>query len=281
MIKTWLDRASQYKALVVGDGIIDEYCYVRPQGKSPKENLITHRYLSGESFRGGVWAAAKHLEGFCGSVEVYTGTKATRKLRYVEAEYKSKISEIHFAAEEPSADRPQFGAYDMVVVTDFGHGFVDKPMIDDLTAQASFLAVNAQTNSANYGFNLITKYQRADFVVIDEMEARLAACDREGPIEGVIRKLGFPKMIVTLGMHGAVGYDTDGFHRSPAVSDKVVDTMGAGDAFFCVTAPLAKAGAPMPVLLKVGNAAGAIKVGIVGHRQPVTRDRLEAALGGF
>jgi hypothetical protein len=52
-----------------------------------------------------------------------------------------------------------------------------------------FVAVSAQTNSANHGFNLITKYDRADYIVIDEPEARLAAQDRDSPLADVIVKL--------------------------------------------------------------------------------------------
>jgi sugar/nucleoside kinase (ribokinase family) len=57
----------------------------------------------------------------------------------------------------------------------------------------------------------------------------------------------------------------------PAYTKTVVDTVGAGDAFFAVTAPLAAAGGRMDQLTFVGNAAGAIKVGIVGHRQSVEK----------
>lgn len=278
MLRRWLDAVAGYKVLVVGDGIVDEYAYVKPQGKSPKENLITTRFLRLESFQGGVWAAAKHVEGFCAKVDVATGTMSTVKRRYVEAEYHAKLYEVHSDRYEESADEPQYADYDLVIVTDFGHGFVSKAMIEDMTAQAQYLAVNAQTNSANFGYNLITKYPRADYVVIDETEARLAARDREGPIESVIRRLGFENIVVTLGPHGSIGYDGT-FHRAPAISKDVVDTMGAGDAFFTVTAPLARAGAPMPVLLEVGNAAGAVKVGVLGHRRAVTREALEAMLG--
>jgi sugar/nucleoside kinase (ribokinase family) len=46
--------------------------------------------------------------------------------------------------------------------------------------------------------------------------------------------------------------------------------MGAGDAFFAVTAPMAKEG-DVSDLLRIGNAAGALKAQIVGHRAAVTK----------
>jgi bifunctional ADP-heptose synthase (sugar kinase/adenylyltransferase) len=269
-----LASISSYKVLLIGDGIVDEYVYVRPQGKSPKENIITNRIIRTETFRGGVWAAEGHVEEFCFETGIWRGEVEIIKRRFVEEGYMRKLFEVHEDRTRPMGyESIPIKEWDLVLVTDFGHGTVTPSMIGEMCADAKFLAVNAQTNSANIGFNLITKYPRADYVVVDELEARLAAHDRESPLEAIIERLGFPKIVVTRGKDGALGYDGE-FHYEPAVADKVVDTMGAGDAFFCVTAPFAKAGASMPELLKIGNAAGAIKCGVVGHRQPVTKEGL-------
>lgn len=268
--------------LVVGDGIIDEYVYVRPLGKSPKENIISNRILDTESFKGGVWAASAHIRSLVGdsNLHVFSGRNAVRKRRYVETGYIRKLFETHQeeGQETPQEAPPEPLGFDLCVVTDFGHGCLTPSLIERLTASKTFLAVNAQTNSANHGFNLITKYPRADYVVLDELEARLAAHDRDNKIEDVILKLGFKRIIVTLGPHGAIGFDGE-FYRASVKSGRVVDTMGAGDAFFCVTAPFACAGATIPELLTIGNAAGAIKCGVVGHRQPVTKEALTLYLG--
>ncbi|MCH8859419.1 MAG: cytidyltransferase, partial [Proteobacteria bacterium] len=62
------------------------------------------------------------------------------------------------------------------MVTDFGHG-----LINNWTLEANktgvFLAVAPQTNSANVGFNLLTKYEEFNpqYACLDEPEARLAA----------------------------------------------------------------------------------------------------------
>ena len=270
---------SEYKVLLVGDGIIDEYVYVRPQGKSPKENIISNRVLNSEQFRGGVWAAANHVDGFVKSVCVVGGTSSMRKRRYVETGYIRKLFETHEEEETAQETLPDPLGFDLTVVTDFGHGCLTPDLISRLSASQSFLAVNAQTNSANLGFNLITKYPRADFVVLDELEARLAAHDRDSRIEDVMLKLGFQRIIVTLGPLGAIGWNGN-FWRDSGKSGQIVDTMGAGDAFFCVSAPFACAGATMPELLRIGNAAGAIKCAVVGHRQPVTKEALVEYLQG-
>jgi sugar/nucleoside kinase (ribokinase family) len=255
--------------LVLGDAILDEYVYVKPQGKSPKENIITNRILRSEAFKGGVWAAAGHVREFCRHVDTVTGSQVTSKRRFVEEAGTRKLFEVHEVEEGlATLALTTIPDYDVVIVTDFGHGCLNASLIAQVEREARFLAVNAQTNSANHGFNLITKYKRADYVVLDELEARLAAHDRDSPIEAVIEKLGFKRLVVTLGPQGAIGWDGS-IHRAQGVSRGVVDTMGAGDAFFCVTAPLAAAGADMPTLLAVGNAAGAAKCRVVGHRKAV------------
>ncbi len=274
------NRVRDYKVLLVGDGITDEYRYVTPIGKSIKDDTLSTKYDSHrESFHGGVWAAAEHVKGFCSQVDVMVGDKIMLNRRYVDKTYMRKLFTVHHIHDlkEPIKEY-DIGSYDLVIVTDFGHGCLTPELIKRLTSEAKFLAVNAQTNSTNFGFNLITKYPRVDFVVIDEIEARLAAHDRDSPIEDVILKLGFNKIIVTMGNLGAIGYDHGGFVREDALTDKVVDTIGAGDAFLCVTAPFAKAGLPMRDLVRIGNAAGAIKVGIVGHRTSVNRESLEKYL---
>lgn len=272
-----LDAVKDYKVLVVGDWIVDEYRYVKPIGKAIKENTMSVMLEGSETFQGGVWAGAAHLKDFCKQVDVMTGDQIMHNTKYVESTYKHKLFSVH--EKKPSFEVAEYDipSYDLVIVADFGHGAVTPKLIDRLTKEAKYLAVNAQTNSTNYGFNLITKFPRADFVVVDELEARLAAHDKDGEIEDVILKLGFNHVIVTLGKNGAIGYDGD-FSRAMAGADRVVDTLGAGDAFLCVSAPFARHGYQMGDLLKIGNAAGAVKVGILGHQAAVTKEALRQYL---
>ena len=274
-----IESVKDSRVLFVGDKIIDEYHYVKPLGKALKEHLIPVEYQSQEIFHGGIEAAANHARTFCKTVEVASYGPITRKVRLIDKTYFRKLFEIHYNGER-LPDRVMSLDYDVIVVADFGHGAVTPTAIEAIYASGKFLAVDAQTNSANAGFNLITKYPRADYIVVDEPEARLAAADRYGPLEGVVRKLAAgrcPRMVVTLGNKGALGYEGGLFFHSPALSEHPVDTLGAGDAFFAVTAPMARTG-NMADLLLIGNAAGAMKTQIVGHRASITKDALIAFL---
>lgn len=268
-----IESVRDYTVLFVGDTIIDEYRYVSALQKSPKEHLIPVRYESGEVFHGGVEAAAAHAQSFCKRVEIDNSGPVTRKVRYVDGDMRKLFEVQHtLASIEP---KPCVVA-DVLVVADFGHGAISEQRARHLSYH-SFVAVNAQTNSANYGYNLITKYPRADYICIDEPEARLAARMRSEPIEEVIRYIAdaccCETIVVTLGKNGAIGYQRGAFVSRPARSDRVRDTMGAGDAFFAVTAPMAKTG-HISDLLTIGNAAGALKTAIVGHRRSITKNEL-------
>ena len=282
-----LDSVKDLRVLLVGDMIVDEYVYVRPVGKAIKEAALSSMVVRRENFLGGVWAAAEHVRQFCSApnVDLWLGQTRMWNSRLVDDVYFRKMTVTHEVL--PGYERewvPDIKSYDLVIVCDFGHGALTKERIELLCREAKYLAVNAQTNATNYGFNLITKYRRADFVVLDELEARLAVHDRDMAIDRVIMQLGYPNVIVTRGIHGAIGSSisehTSQLVQQESIADKVTDTMGAGDAFFAITSLFASVGTPMKELIDIGNAAGAVKVGIVGHRKPVDKESLRSYLNG-
>lgn len=58
----------------------------------------------------------------------------------------------------------------------------------------------------------------------------------------------------------------------PAFVESGFDTMGAGDAFIAIAAPLVAAGLPVEMASFAGNVAGGLKTTILGHRWHVGRD---------
>ena len=138
------------------------------------------------------------------------------------------------------------------------------------------------------GYNLITRYPRADYVCIDGPEARLALSDRISSAGDIVFHLAArlkecPKLIVTQGGTDAShsSDDQEAVHTIPAVARKIVDTVGAGDAFLAVTSPLVAAGTPMNLVGFVGNVVGALKVEIVGTGIRSTRSALIKGVTGL
>jgi rfaE bifunctional protein nucleotidyltransferase chain/domain len=218
-----------------------------------------------------------------------------RKIRFVEPTYVRKLFEVCHINDTPlpAAVRDKFlqdlsekiKHVDVVIVCDFGHGFLDAQAVDLLQREAPFLAVNVQSNSANIGYNLMTKYRRADIVCVDAMEARLAARNKHANLSEIAAKI-LPNLIesksiiVTHGKNGCLTFDADtgdSIHI-PAFKHAVVDTIGAGDAFFVMAALFSKAGANNELAAFVGNVAGSIKIGVVGHRQPLTKLQLQRSI---
>jgi rfaE bifunctional protein kinase chain/domain/rfaE bifunctional protein nucleotidyltransferase chain/domain len=313
-----IEKVKDYRVLVVGDTIIDDYIYANPMGKSPKENIIATRYEEEEVFAGGVIAAANFMASICGSVDVVTilgavdsyrdvvessikdnviltvlerpSAPTTRKQRFVEPTYVKKLFEVYFMDDSPLPPdvetrlndiiNERAADYDLVVVTDFGHGMLQPSTIKLLTEKAKFLAVNAQSNSANLGYNLITRYPRADYICIDSHEARLAAGNKFKEVADIItddlsRRIDCDKITVTLGSEGCVTFGNDtGVHEVPAIAGVPIDTVGAGDAFFSITAPLVASGASIKDAGFIGNIAGGLKIGIVGHRRSIEKAAL-------
>lgn len=301
------------KVLVIGDIIIDEYHYCTGMGKSQKDNIIATKFLKKETFAGGALAAANHAAGFCKNVTILSciGTKnnyekfikghlkpnikqkffyrkdapTVVKCRFVDPAFLNKLFEICYL--EDTSYMPvilekeicsylnlNLSKFDIVIATDFGHGLITPKVVNILCKKSKFLAVNVQTNSANIGFNLITKFKRADYICIDEPEIRMACHDKFSSVKDLILKIskecGCNKIIITRGHHGSLVYSKkEGFSEIPVFSKEVIDRIGAGDAYFSVTSPCAFKNVPIEILGFIGNATGAIKVLIVGNRSPV------------
>lgn len=311
-ITTDMKKMKSLKVLVIGEAIVDEYHYCFPMGKSAKESIVASKFLKEESFAGGVLACANHTSDFVKEVKILSvlGKEDSKeefirsclkpnvsskfilnkdaptivKRRYVWDAFLVKLFEIVFMNEAPISEYvekkilvfldKELPKYDLVIATDYGHGLFTKAIIDKISKQSKFLALNVQTNSANIGFNLITKYPRADYVCIDHTEMRLAHHDRFGDIRKLVKntakqlKAGY--VAATLGHQGSIVWSAkDGFAETPVLSKEVVDRMGAGDAFLAITAPCVRAGLPPDLVGFIGNTVGALAVRTIGNRTPI------------
>lgn len=316
-IRDHLERLGRLRVLLVGDGIIDEYHYCASMGRSTKAPLVVYKYRTHETYPGGAFAIANHLAGLCGQVHLVTllGRHDTReefiranlrpnvtptflyrddapsivKKRYLDQYLGQKVFEVNYLNDDPIHEALQQQAvdhlrhvsagHDVTLLSDFGHGFITEAIIQAAREKSRVLAVNTQTNGANAGFNLITKYQGVDYVCLDEPEARLAVQERFGPIEAVARRLARSIaarcMVITLGKRGSVGVDAKNeLVHCPIFSTRVVDTVGAGDAFFSYSSVCYTAGLPLDLVSFIGNVVGAIKVLTVCNKKPVHKDEL-------
>jgi len=313
----YLNKLKKLKVLVIGDGIIDEYYYCESMGRSAKNPIIVNKYITHEVFAGAVFIIANHIAGLCNTVHLTTllGSEDPRedfilnnlkpnvkarffyrddgptvvKRRYIEQSRNQKLFEVNYLnnyyIDEDCESRiieylkSALPDYDLVLVSDFGHGFITDKIIKAIGRYSRIFAVNTQTNAANTGYNMITKYHNTNFVCLDETEARLATQERFTDIKEVgqkiIRSIKADHLIITLGKKGSIGFNReDVTNVTPVFSTKVVDTVGAGDAFFAFTAPCFAQGMPLDLVSFIGNAVGALAVQIIGNKKPVEKYEL-------
>ena len=319
-IMNQIESLTDLKVLVIGDTIIDEYHYIKSLGKSSKSPTLSTQFVRAEVFAGGVLAIANHLNEFAGEVHLVTclGTEndqldvieekisediKTRyfyrndgptpaKRRYIAEYMNAKVFEVTYMNDEDLEKsleaemiaylESQIPNYDLIVVSDFGHGLITPGIREFLMNADIFVCVNAQTNSNNYGYNYITKYKGADYISIDENEIRLPFGEKYGKLEGLIHQLnevtGCPSITITLGQKGSVYYRDGEFSYAPAMAGSVVDSVGAGDAVLSISSLLAYKQVDPDLMTMIGNAMGALAVNILGNERPVNKVELKKTI---
>lgn len=312
-----LSELQKLKILVIGDTIIDQYVYSKPLGKSTKEPIVVHKFLEEESYAGGTLATANNVGALCDTVTLVTllGEKKSYehfvrqhmreriklklffhkdirtivKRRYIDEVTKQKLFQISYIDDDVRLSviersmvvylKAEIPKYDFVIINDFGHGVLTKKIIRAIYSKAKYVALNVQANSANYGYNIVTKYPRANFICIDEQEIRLATHNRYEDLPNLIKRV-FAKMkcqhmIITRGPYGSNSYSTEtGLLHVPALTQKVVDRVGAGDALFAISSPCIYAGMDLLSSTFLGNIAGAMQVATIGNKTPIDSDEL-------
>jgi sugar/nucleoside kinase (ribokinase family) len=166
-------------------------------------------------------------------------------------------------------------------VADFGHGLFEGAPLRAIGDLSTFVALNVQTNSSNFGFNPFTKHKKFNYLSIDLKEARVAYQDRYSSNVELIRKIreDFSKhdraVAMTLGPQGSYYLPRGKAEvKAPAFADSVVDALGAGDAFFSISSLLVKTGAPDIVVPFLGNLFAALKTKIIGNKSAISRSQL-------
>ena len=308
-----LEALKKLNVLVLGDTIIDEYHYTVPLGQSAKGHHLAVKYKSTEQFAGGVLALANHIAGFAGNVTLLTtlgeddsfetfirsklqdkikpvffikkNSRTLVKRRFVDMDL-LKLFEVYLVDEDellpPELDEKvcawldsELNKFDVVIIPDFGHGFITDKMIQVLEKKSKYMAVNTQVNSGNRGYHAISRYSRADLVSLNEPELRLATHNRYDSVEILAQKvcqtINAKHVSVTRGTNGAImlSHEKNEIHRAPVLSTKVIDRIGAGDAFLSLAGISLGAGLSSELTTFIASAAAAIDVQIVCNRDPI------------
>ncbi len=317
-IKIEIDNLKNLKVLVIGETIVDQYVFCEALGKSGKEPVLALRDLSMEEYAGGAAAIARHLSDFCGEISFLsmigenkehedfilnnlpknikhyfinkTGSPTIQKKRYLDYISKSKILGIYSLDDSQfnDKDQTQFHSFldelipkhDLVIISDYGHGFISKNTAKKLSKKKPFISLNAQVNAANIGYHTMNNYNNIACTIINETELRHELRDREAPLKTLMKKLASnlktENLIVTQGNSGATLYSKidDDYYHCPAFASKVVDKIGAGDAMLAIISCALKMGLDKNLSLFMGSLAAAQAVESIGNSKPVNKIQL-------
>ncbi|MBS3132523.1 hypothetical protein J4470_00135 [Candidatus Woesearchaeota archaeon] len=314
-LKEALSQFKRIKILVIGDTIIDEYHFTRPKGRATKDPILSVDYVNHEVYGGGILAVANHVSNFADEVTCITAigdrndrkdfitgalnknvdlkllvkkdSPTTIKKRYLDNIRNEKLFKVEFINEAPIDEETEkkligfleqeLPKNDLVLLGDFGHGLITEKVIKLLEEKSKYLAVNAQCNSANLGFNFVTKYSKPKYITMDITELQYAVSDRFSTVDVLMKKLrdktGFSNFLVTMGKEGAGYFNNNNIRFSPAFVTRPKDTVGAGDAVFSVTSLFSCLG--MKELIPfIANCAGGIAVSYLGNKESINKEKL-------
>jgi len=305
-ILEFIHAAAPLRVCVIGETIIDRWTPVSAEGVSSKSTCPTAR-VEGTSRDqlGGAYVIARHLKEFVAQVDLITHdfraqtsepldpdivhhfytTGALIKERLYQPQLNTKVFELkHFSLKEGYNNHFALADYDLVIVADFGHGMLNRDEAARISASTpGYLAVMAQSNSSNLGFNRVDKYPRAQLYCIDTVELRLCLnlneqVDFQHHLPNMRRYIQFERLFTTLGSQGALLYSAEELTAFPALVKHMVDPIGAGDAFFSLASLCGYLQLPAERALLIASLAGALNTQWLCNDHHITPSRLiEAA----
>ncbi len=297
------------KILIIGEAIFDKYTYVTTRGTSPKSSTLSSTIDFSETMPGGTLATYRFIKQFTKKVNLLSVlnynlmnnnkkifTKEARKdlkifnipenlikERIVEYDKIKNIKKIltinhfdhikinkKFELKLISFMNKNLKKFDMVIVQDFGHGLITEKIAKIIQKKSKFLSINVQTNSLNYGFNLINKkFKKVDLFTLDKKELELYGGYKNIEYIKYLKKLSkelkSKYAYLTCGDEFSLGKYRNKIFKIKTLGTDVVDTMGAGDIFHAMSSLMSIAQKNLFLSLFLSQIAGALAVKIPGN----------------
>ena len=298
----YVDKLLNFNPLIIGESIIDEYVFCNPIGKSGKETYMVLQKEKTEKYLGGVLSMAQNLSIFVKKLNLLTslGTIESHKKkiinelkkninlsyilkknsptilkkRFLESIDNTKLLGIYSISNEEYSKYEEENLIkkfqkikrnvDLIILSDYGHGFFSNKIRNEINKLKMFKAINVQVNSSSIGYNTISKYKKADLVLMNEKELRHELRDKISNHIDLIKKL--QKIIkckyiaITRGKKGATIFSTKTKKsiQVPAFARNVVDKVGAGDTLYPILSLCLKGKIPMDLSLFLASISAAI-----------------------
>jgi rfaE bifunctional protein kinase chain/domain/rfaE bifunctional protein nucleotidyltransferase chain/domain len=226
-IEIILKKLKKLRVLVIGEMIIDKYCFGDVIGKSGKEPHLVLKENFSEYYLGGSAAIARHLSTFVKGVTIISPFGKEKFFeKIIKNNFDKNIINVFFKPHpnfktitktrfvDKNSNYKLFGSYllpgkmsslnenniiklikrnkrkvDMTLVCDYGHNFISKKIATEITKKNKYTFLNAQINASTKGFHNINKYRSVNSIVINENELRQELRDNESHINILGKKL--------------------------------------------------------------------------------------------
>ena len=134
----------------------------------------------------------------------------------------------------------KFKKNDLIILSDYGHGFLNPSIVKKICKKYNHIYLNAQLNASNIGYHSFKNYNNFNTLIVNESELRHEYKDKKSDIKLLMKKYSaltnLKSIVVTRGANGAIYFNKkkNSFINCPAFSNKIIDKVGAGDAFLSI-----------------------------------------------
>jgi rfaE bifunctional protein kinase chain/domain/rfaE bifunctional protein nucleotidyltransferase chain/domain len=232
-ISKMIDKFKKLNIFVLGELIIDKYCFGNVIGKSGKEPHLVLKENKTEYYLGGSAAVARHISSFVNKVDIlspfgfekyynkiikqnfsnnikknffkpYLDYQTITKTRFVDKISGYKLFGSYVLPEKLEVNFEQYvkkiiqkkkNKIDMFIVCDYGHNFISKNIAIEVMKSKKMISLNAQVNSANIGYHSINKYNGISSLIINENELRQELRDNKSDLQSLTKKIMLEKNI--------------------------------------------------------------------------------------
>ena len=287
-LRKYFKKIEDLRVLVIGELIIDSYIFGEAVGKSSKDPIIVLNESRTENYLGGAGSIAKNISAFSKKVTLLTLKKnhclknefikkeidnsfkikffnknnyrTIIKKRLVESINNRKLLGLYDLNDELIDKvnekkiidflKKNKKNYDLLVIADYGHGFISEKIASAIRKNYKNLFINSQINSFNVRSQNISKYTKSYCVVINESELRLDLRNNVNSLNHLAKtffiKYSIKILVVTSGSKGATIFFNNKNLKPihcPAFGLNIVDKTGSGDSFLalfslCITSGL-------------------------------------------
>ena len=317
-IRKLIEGFKKLKVLIIGETIIDQYVFCEALGKSGKDPVLVLRDINTEEYLGGAAALSRHISPFCNKISLLSMVgekgdylnKIKKKLpqnvnfkyikkknsptilkrRFLDHVNKNKVLGVYKINDEILTTKQDNSfnnilknmvpRYDLVIVSDYGHGLISNKNANLICKLSKYLALNAQVNAANVGYHSMRNYKNLDCVIINKREIHHEMRDRNNKTENLMKKLSFQQkidnLVVTRGSEGALLYNKkyNKFSFCRAFAKNVVDKIGAGDAMLSIIALCLQKGFTRELSLLISSLAAGQSAETIGNKETVSKPKI-------